>query len=81
MSERRVSVLYFAVLRERRGCEVEQVAIAPGATAAGLYAALFPPQPAGVLPVLFAVNRSYVSGDHALEDGDEVAFIPPLGGG
>jgi molybdopterin synthase catalytic subunit/molybdopterin converting factor small subunit len=28
-----------------------------------------------------AVNRSYVSWEHPLADGDEVAFIPPVSGG
>jgi MoaE-MoaD fusion protein len=28
-----------------------------------------------------AVNREYVSADHALRDGDEVALLPPVSGG
>ncbi len=28
-----------------------------------------------------AVNRSYASGDTVLEEGDEVALIPPVAGG
>jgi MoaE-MoaD fusion protein len=28
-----------------------------------------------------AVNREYVSADHALQDGDEVALLPPVSGG
>ena len=28
-----------------------------------------------------AVNREYVSGDHALKDDDEVALLPPVSGG
>ena len=30
---------------------------------------------------MFAVNQEYVTEDHILTDGDEVAFIPPLAGG
>lgn len=30
---------------------------------------------------VFAVNQEYVSVDHQLAAGDEVAFIPPVSGG
>jgi len=79
-----VSVLWvrhFAVLRERRGCDEEQVEVQAGETVAALYARLFPPGPDGALPVAFAVDHAYVAGDTPLHDGAEVAFIPPLGGG
>lgn len=29
----------------------------------------------------FAVNQEYVSDDHPLRDGDDVAVIPPVSGG
>ena len=77
----RVVVRYFAVLREWKGREREEVDLLPGETAAGLYARLFPPGPEGALPVGFARNLEYVAGGTALQDGDEVAFLPPLGGG
>lgn len=76
-----VRVRYFAVLRERLGCDEELVSIAPGETVAALYTRLFPPGPEGALPVAFAVDHAYVRGDAPLDDGAEVAFIPPLGGG
>ncbi|MBE8595614.1 molybdopterin synthase sulfur carrier subunit [Xenorhabdus sp. BG5] len=31
--------------------------------------------------VLSAVNQSFVHAEYALEDGDEVAFFPPVTGG
>jgi len=30
---------------------------------------------------MHSVNAEYVSPDHPLRDGDEVAFIPPVSGG
>jgi molybdopterin converting factor subunit 1 len=77
----RVLVRYFAVLREQRGCEDEAVDVAEGRTVGELYAELFPAGPQGALPVMYAVNLSYVGAGHVLKDGDEVAFVPPLGGG
>ena len=76
-----VTVLYFAVLRERRGCSTERVEVRQGTTAMGLYQQLFPPGPDGSLPVGFARNQQHVQGDVVLEEGDEIALLPPLGGG
>ncbi len=76
-----VTVRYFAVLREQRGRDEERVVLEPADTPATLYRRLFPPGPRGALTVAFARNLEYVSGDVELADGDEVAFLPPLGGG
>ena len=74
----RLTVRYFAVLRERRGTDCEIVALSDGATAASAFALLFPDL---ALPVAFAVNQEMVPGDTALAANDELAFLPPLGGG
>ena len=76
-----VHVRYFAVLRERAGVDDSAVEVERGTTVGEMYLSLFPPGEEGVMPVLFAVNQQYVSKDHQLMPGDEVAFIPPLGGG
>lgn len=76
-----VEVRYFAVLRERRGHEAERVEVAPGTGVAALFARLFPEEAEGGLRVAFAVNQVYAPADTVLSEGDEVAFIPPLGGG
>ena len=76
-----VVVRYFAALREQKGREVESVELVDGETAEGLYARLVPDDGRGRLPVLYAVNHSYAAPTQALRDGDEVAFLPPLGGG
>lgn len=31
--------------------------------------------------VLFAVNHNQVNADHIVQDGDEIAFMPPFAGG
>lgn len=77
----KVLVRHFAQLRERRGRADETLELEPGVTVGALYRSLFPPGPEGVLPVLYAVNQALASADAALSDGDEVAFIPPVGGG
>ena len=35
----------------------------------------------GADQVLTAINHTMMSGDHILQDGDEVAFFPPVTGG
>ena len=73
----RVTVRLFAGLRERAGTgrlEVDGVERAGDVWARlGLGA-----EPGGLM---YAVNRAYVTRDHAVADGDEVALIPPVSGG
>lgn len=71
-------IRYFARLRELRGRDDEIVALPDGCTAAEAYTHLgLPP----ALPVAFAVNLARVPGGTVLHEGDEVVFLPPLGGG
>ena len=72
----RIRVLYFATLRERRGVEQEELQVEVGSTIAALYHQLF----GGASTVAYTRNRSIVPGETVLEDGDEVSFLPPLGG-
>jgi molybdopterin converting factor small subunit len=76
-----VTVRYFAALREWKRCETEQVEVGAEETVGELYARLFPPGPLGTLPVAFARNLEYASPGTRMEEGDEIAFLPPLGGG
>jgi molybdopterin synthase catalytic subunit len=73
----RVNVRLFAGLRElagRSSLELQDVA-----SVADVWPRLgLGDEPAGLL---YAVNREYVSREHALMDGDEVALIPPVSGG
>lgn len=76
-----VTLRYFAVLREQRGLDSEQVEVAEGTSVGALYRRLFPLQAEGGLRVGFAVNRQVVQSEHVLVNGDELALLPPLGGG
>ena len=77
----KVHLKYFAMLREARGCKEETIEVPPGATAASIYRDLFPAQHQQGLPVSFAVNSMYVKEDTVLQEADELAFLPPVGGG
>ena len=73
-----VRVLHFGPLRERRGCAEETVTVDGPVTLVDLYDQLFPqPRP----PVAYVRNAERVSGSTAVADGDELTFLPPLGGG
>jgi molybdopterin converting factor small subunit len=74
----RLQVHYFAALRDQKGRREETVELPEGTTARQAYERLCL-SPA--LPVAFAVNQQYVDGATVLEDGDELALLPPLGGG
>jgi sulfur-carrier protein len=79
-----VQVRYFAALREAAGRDVETLQLPAGTTVAQIRALLVERYPA--LSTLLsrcavAVNRSYAGGEAVLNDGDELAFIPPVGGG
>lgn len=76
-----VTVRYFARLRERMGRESDEVELAAHErTVADVWAKVSGGEP---FPrnVLAAVNQEYVDIGHAVRDGDEVAFFPPVTGG
>ncbi|OLC46965.1 MAG: hypothetical protein AUH68_01945 [Gemmatimonadetes bacterium 13_1_40CM_4_69_5] len=79
-----VQVRFFARYAELAGCETTAVAIAVPATVADVVrqvreaipsAVAFPERP------LAAVNMRHVKLDAPVNDGDEVAFLPPVAGG
>ena len=80
----RVTVLYFAILRERLGLERETLDLPPGADVAAARAEIAARHPdiAPFLPrVATAVNQAIAAERQPLADGDEVALIPPVAGG
>src|SRR4051795_3263465 len=81
-----LQVRLFAVLRERAGQDSFEIEVAEGATVAEAMRALAAAsRPLGealeAMPVVMAVNRSYVDAEATLAAGDELALIPPVSGG
>ena len=80
----RIQLRLFAVLRERAGVDRLDLDLPDGATVAQAAEAIAGRLPAvrGFLPrVAFAVNHAYATTDTVLNDGDELAVIPPVSGG
>ena len=80
----RVSVRYFAIVRERVGREEETLELAEGTDLAGAIEQLGQLRPAVRelrRHLQIAVNQEIAAGEQVLHDGDEVALIPPVAGG
>lgn len=75
-------VAYFGLLSERRGLAEERLD-SPARTPAELYDAIDAASPLGMArnDIRAAVNDEFVAWDHPLQDGDRVAFLPPMSGG
>ena len=82
-SSAKLTVLYFAALREQSGCDSEVIDVALPINAADLYAQRA--QHYGfTLPqqrLRAAVNHSFCDWTQPLAANDIVAFIPPIAGG
>jgi molybdopterin converting factor subunit 1 len=74
-----VTVLLFAMLRERAGARQLTIELPDGARVRDALAELA--DLAAGLPLVMAVNREYAPEDHVLDPGDELALIPPVSGG
>ena len=76
----RVQVNYFASLRERLGRTEDRVEVVEVITVGQLWKRLCPEI---ALPpnTLAAVNMEYAELTQVVNDGDEVAFFPPVTGG
>jgi molybdopterin converting factor subunit 1 len=80
----RVEVLLFARLRELAGQRSVRVEVPVGGTARAAWEAAVDHAPslAGAESAIrVAVNEGYASWDAPLQDGDTVAFLPPVAGG
>lgn len=81
-----VRVLYFSVLRDLAGASEAEESLPPGETwtLGGLIQRLETRMPAlrdWDRRLLFAVNQAWADRDRVLQDGDEIAIMPPVQGG
>lgn len=80
----KIQVRLFAALREVAGTAHVDQEVASGATVQDLMDSLvaqYPALGAQIKAVRAAVNRQYAPLQAELHDGDEVALVPPVGGG
>lgn len=72
------------MFREQLGTGEKTIEIPAGTTAGAAYDAALADAPAltGLAnSVMLMVNEEYVTAEHVLQDGDELAIIPPVSGG
>ena len=79
-----VTVLLFGPAREAAGAERVEIEVFADTTAGSVLEALvdrFPVMAAWIPRARVAVNRAYVAPDTPVDPADEIAVIPPVGGG
>jgi len=79
-----IDIRFFAIIREILGRSTERRHLPDGATAGDVFDELTRENPRleRMKPVtMLMVNKAYVTHDHELHDGDELALIPPVSGG
>src|SRR5664279_4262423 len=80
----KIAVLLFGVLKDMTGCSGETLQLPDNARAQDvlLYYARTAPNFEAMVPILaIAVNQEYSGADRRLQEGDEVALLPPVSGG
>ncbi|MGQ9492218.1 MAG: molybdopterin converting factor subunit 1 [Anaerolineae bacterium] len=80
----KVQVKFFAAMREAMGRTEVELDLPSGATVQQLVnviAERYPLLNSYLDVMLIAVNRKYAHPHTELHPGDEVAFVPPVGGG
>ena len=80
----KVHVLYFAILKERMRSSEQDCDVQEGETVSQLARRLFHDicdESALDHCIMYGVNNAYVDKNYRLQDGDEIAFIPPVAGG
>lgn len=79
-----VKMLFFASCRDLVGAGERAMTLEAGATVTDLISEIASEHPRFIdmaPSLMVSVNQEYVERDSVLEDGDEVAFIPPVSGG
>jgi molybdopterin synthase catalytic subunit len=80
----RVRILFFGVLKDLVGRPSEEADLPAGADLRAVFdtvAARCPPLKEMARSIVLARNREFVDLSTKIEDGDEVAFLPPVSGG
>lgn len=79
----KITVLYFASLRERIGASSETIELAAGADIAAAKREVLARHPAlkNLDGIRGALHEAWVHDDARLADGDELALLPPVSGG
>lgn len=80
----RVRVLFFGRLREVAGCAEDWAELPAGASVEDVFAhytARIPRAAEFRASLAASVNEEYARWDAAVNDGDEIAFLPPVSGG
>ncbi|MEX2186842.1 MAG: MoaD/ThiS family protein [Pirellulales bacterium] len=84
MSTIRITIRFFAAARDLAGCESAVREVSANCTVADLrreLAAEFPPLASLLGHSMLAVGRAYAADAAVLDDGTEIAVIPPVSGG
>ncbi len=80
----KIHLRYFAATREITGTSSETIEIPAGTNVGAVLADIATrfPRMERLLPIAMPmVNQEYVEQAHVLEEGDELALIPPVSGG
>jgi molybdopterin synthase sulfur carrier subunit len=81
-----ITILFFAQLREQLQCEKLMLDVCLPMSISSLREYLVQQTPGWLTfldndKLLFSVNQTLVKASHLINDGDEVAFFPPVTGG
>lgn len=77
----RLNVVFFAHLRREIGAEQLTLDVPDGADVRAVAALVEAQHGLSLKGCMVAVNETYATPDRALNEGDEVAFLPPVAGG
>jgi MoaE-MoaD fusion protein len=80
----RVKVLFFGMLKDIVGCSEDHIEVAEGARLESVftrYARDFPRLTDLESSIVLACNHEFCDRSAAVQEGDEIAFLPPVSGG